>query len=318
VVDGAGNVWFAEAGCDFAPTCASSTPPGQIGYLAAGSTSPAFYTLPNITGNQPMFVALDSAGKVWFTTPNNSKIGEFDPTTKTFVGQWAVTPGSGPWDLGFNNGKLWYTEHLVSSVGEFDPVAHTFTDFATPTVGTNPYGIATVDPINSHLVWFTENNGTVARIASIDTTTDAISEYLIRASLPGNSLTPHSIAVDSQGHPWWTEGFIRSIGVLNPSQATAGSCGSSTGNCVGVTEYALPANTNTCSGGHLSGVAIQNGATVWMDDSDASQVGSFTPSSGTFTMYNLSCVHPHDGLSVGAGATIWWDEEFNNALGRLN
>src|SRR5438309_493419 len=34
-IDGAGNVWFAEPGCDFAPTCSASTPPGQIGELNA-------------------------------------------------------------------------------------------------------------------------------------------------------------------------------------------------------------------------------------------------------------------------------------------
>lgn len=70
-----------------------------------------FYTLPKITGNQPIFVALDAAGNVWFTTPNNSMIGEFNPSTSSFVGQWPVTAGSGPWDLVFNKGVIWYTEH---------------------------------------------------------------------------------------------------------------------------------------------------------------------------------------------------------------
>ena len=36
-IDGAGNVWFAEPGCDFGNNCTSSTPPGQIGELVAAS-----------------------------------------------------------------------------------------------------------------------------------------------------------------------------------------------------------------------------------------------------------------------------------------
>ena len=85
-MDAAGNVWFAEPGCDFAPTCMSSTPPGQLGELLAGSSTPQYFTLPNITGNQPIFVALDSAGHVWCTTPTNDMIGEFEPSTSSFVG----------------------------------------------------------------------------------------------------------------------------------------------------------------------------------------------------------------------------------------
>src|SRR5207245_197091 len=110
-----------------------------------------------------IFVALDSAGNVWFTTPNNSMIGEFKPSTWKLVGQWSVSAGSGPWDLTVANGKIWYTEHLVSAVGEFDPSTHVYTDVATLSANTNPYGIAA----SGSLVWFTENNSNVARIGSL-------------------------------------------------------------------------------------------------------------------------------------------------------
>src|SRR6476661_4408963 len=70
-VDGSGNVWFAEPGCDFGPRCPANAPAGQIGKLdpAAGATS--YYTLPNIPGNQPIFIAFDGSGDLWFTTPGN-------------------------------------------------------------------------------------------------------------------------------------------------------------------------------------------------------------------------------------------------------
>jgi streptogramin lyase len=315
-MDTSGNVWFAEPGCDFAPTCGSSTAPGQLGEFLAGSNTVRFYRLPNIAGNQPIFVALDSAGNVWFTTPNNSMIGAFNPTTQSFVGQWAVTPGSGPWDLTFANGKIWYTEHLVSAVGAFDPRTHTHSDFMTPTNNTNPYGITA----SGSLIWFTENNSSVARIAKLDTAVNnQISEYLIRRQLPGG-LTPHMIGADANGHPWWTEGWVRAIGTLDPGAATPGQCGtvSSTGDCTGVTEVPLPASTSTCNGSHVSGLAVHGGSSrIWLDDSLSNQVGAFNPATNTFALDNLNCVHPHDGLNLDPALHVWWDEEFNNALGQL-
>jgi streptogramin lyase len=320
-MDASGNVWFAEPGCDFAPTCASSTPPGQLGELPAGSSTPRFFTLPNISGNQPIFVVLDSAGNVWFTTPNNSMIGEFNPTTQSFVGQWAVTAGSGPWDLTFDQtGKIWYTEHLVSAVGEFDPSTHASIDFPTPSLNSNPYGIAA----SGSLVWFTENNSSVARIATLDTSAhNQISEYLIRQQLPGGAgLTPHMIGVDATGHPWWTEGWVRDIGTLDPGAATPGQCGpvSSAGDCTCVTEFPLPAPPSTCPSSHVSGLAVQEGSSrrIWLDDSLSNQVGAYNPATNQFALANLKCgVHPHDGLNLDPALHAWWDEEFNNALGQL-
>ena len=215
-VDSAGNVWFAEPGCDFAPTCSASTAPGQIGELKAATHTFAFFTLPNITGNQPIFLAFDGSGNLWFTTPDNSMIGEFSPASGQFIGQWPVTAGSGPWDLTFAGGKIYYTEHLVSAVGSFDPSTHAFHDFATPSANTNPYGIAT----SGSLVWFTENNSNVDRIASLNTATNAISEYPI--ALPLSNSTPHLVAIGANGNPWWSEGWSNTIATLNPSAATPG------------------------------------------------------------------------------------------------
>jgi streptogramin lyase len=234
------------------------------------------------------------------------------------VGQWPVTPGSGPWDLTFANGKLWYTEHLVSAVGEFDPTTHTYQDFNTPSANSNPYGIAA----SGSLIWFTENNSSVARIGELDTAApNQISEYLIRQQLPGG-LTPHMIGVDASGHPWWTEGWVRAIGTLDPSVAAPGQCGpvSSAGNCTGVTEFPLPASTSTCNGSHVSGLAVQGGSSsrIWLDDSLSNQVGAYTPATNQFALVNVRCgVHTHDGLNLDPALHVWWDEEFNNALGEL-
>jgi streptogramin lyase len=313
-VDSSGNIWFAEPGCDFAPTCAANTPPGQIGEITASSHAVVFYTLPNIPGNQPIFPAFDGSGKLWFSTPNNSMIGELNPSTGAFVGQWPVAAGSGPWDLTFAGGSIWYTEHLGSAVGSFDPATHAHRDFQTPSANSQPYGIAA----NGGQVWFTENNSNVDRVAVLNTKNNAISEYPIVLPTSG---TPHLIAIDPNGHPWWTEGWSNTIATLNPAAATPGQCGTSSGPCNGIQRFGLPPATSCAgSGTHTSGIAFQSSANrVWLDNSLTAQVGSFDPSAGTFALNTLSnCnAHPHDGLSLDTAGHVWFDEEFANAIGEL-
>jgi streptogramin lyase len=313
-IDSSGNVWFADAGCDFAPTCPANTPPGQIAEIKASSHALAFYTLPNIAGNQPIFLAFDGSGNIWFTTPNNSMIGEFKPSTGAFVGQWPVAAGSGPWDLTFANGSVWYSEHFGSAIGSFDPATHAHRDFQTPSTGSNPYGIAA----NGGKIWFTENNSSVDRVGVLNTKNNAISEYPIVLPTSG---TPHMISIDPNGHPWWTEGWSNTIATLNPAAATPGQCGATSGSCNGIQRFQLPAAT-TCSssGTHTSGISFQSSANrVWLDNSLTAQVGSFDPSTATFALNTLSnCnAHPHDGLSLDASGNVWFAEEFGNAIGEL-
>jgi streptogramin lyase len=314
-IDSAGNIWFAEPGCDFAPACSAGTPPGQIVKLDPASGEFTYYTLPSIPGNQPIFVTFDGSGHLWFTTPNNSMIGEFSPSTGEFVGQWPVTAGSGPWDLTFANGQLWYTEHFVSAVGRFDPTTHVHQDFQTPSANSNPYGIAS----SGALIWFTENNSNVDRVAVLDTSHgNEISEYPIVQPRSG---TPHLIVIGGNGHPWWTEGWSNTIATLDPAAATPGTCGSASGNCNGVQRFTVPAS-GTCGGStHTSGLAYEAATDrVWFDNSLTAQVGSFTPATGTFDLTTLSdCnAHPHDGLSLDSAGNVWFGEEFANALGELS
>lgn len=318
-VDGAGNIWFAEPGCNFPLACPMSTPAGQLGEFTAGSHAVRFYPLPDVPGNQPLFVALDNAGNVWFTTPNNSMIGEFDPKARRFIGQWPVIPDSGPWDLTFNQGVLWYTEYFISGIGAFDPQTHTFRDFGTPTANSDPYGIAGNDPANGNLIWFTENNSSVARIGVLDiANNNHITEYPIR-SQPSENLTPHLIALDGRGTPWWTEGNTRALGTLNAALATPGRCAGYAQSCAGITEIYLPPTPRSCPHSHLSGIAIAPDGRIWIDDSLSSQVGNYSSSTHQFTLYDLGAcdIHAHDGLALDATSHIWWTEEFANALGEL-
>jgi streptogramin lyase len=313
-IDRSGNVWFAEPRCDVSPACSSKIPPGRIGELNPASRHVKLYRLPRIPGNQPLFLAFDHAGHLWFTTPNNSKIGEFNPSTHRFLGQWTVTRGSGPWDLTFVKGRLWYTDYWASAVSVFDTARHRHYDFRTPSRQSHPYGIAAT----GGLVWFTENSSSVDRVAALDTRSHRIAEYPIVLPLTG---TPHMIAIGPHGHPWWTEGASNTIATLDPAQATPGACGVPEGPCAGIRRFALPPAGTACSPWtHVSGIAVERSTgRVWLDNSLTSQVGAFSPADGTFTMMTLSnCrAHPHDGISVSPRGDVWFDEEFGNAIGEL-
>ncbi len=302
--DGAGRVWVALPGCDPSPTCSSTTPPGKLALFDPGThTWAQTVSLPAGYG-QPLFPAVDSSGKVWFTMPVTNAIGRFDPVSAT-VSQWAVpTPSGGPWGLAVDHlGKIWFTEHYVNKIASFDPVTHAFHEVSTPASNSNPYGI-TVDSLNN--IWFTENPDTVALIGEY-TAGGLLNEYKIRNSATaGTGLTPHLITLDPSGNVWWSEGWVSSVGTLTVARAQPG-----TNN--GVTEYNYTPSCGSC-GSHTSGIAADSQGLIWLDDSLQNTFGSLPVGGGSFAFYGSPKSHPHDGLNVDSQNRIWFDEEFGNAL----
>ncbi|HLI90886.1 MAG TPA: hypothetical protein VKV37_19510 [Ktedonobacteraceae bacterium] len=303
-IDGSGNVWVAMPGCDLGPTCASGTFPGKIGEFNPTNNSWAkVYALPSGFG-QPLFLAFDKSGNIWFAMPMSNSIGELVPSSGQ-VSQWAVpTSASGPWDVAVDgNGNIWFTEHYTNKIGEFNPATHQFKEIATTASNSQPYGI-TVDRANN--VWFTENNPNVAKIGEY-TASGHLEEYTIRNGST-SGLTPHLIVIDGSGNPVWSEGWVSSIGRLNISQAKPGTNS-------GVTEYTYHPPCSNC-GSHTSGIAVDRNGVVWFTDSLQSIFGSLKGSS--FTFYNTPTPnsHPHDGLNIAPNGIPWFDEEFANKLAR--
>jgi len=304
--DSKGNVWVGVPGCDPSPTCSASTPPGKIEeYNPAASTWIATYQLPSGYA-QPLFLAFDAQGNLWFPMPMSNSIGMLNPQAKTFQQFPVPTSSAGPWDLAIDhNGKIWFTEHYTNKIGEFDPSTQTMKEISTPAGNSQPYGIA-VDALNN--IWFTENNSAVALIGEY-TTGGTLKEYQIRSNPPAG-LTPHLISVDPYGNIWWTEGWVGMIGELNRVQATPGTSN-------GVTEYAYPATCTTCNGKHTSGIGVDSNGQIWFDDSLQGIFGSFPDTgTGSFNVYSAPTQngHPHDGLNIDVQNHVWFTEEFANKL----
>src|SRR5258706_15564997 len=91
--DSSGRVWVALPGCDPSPSCPSSTPPGKLALF--DPTTQSWVTVVSLPAGygQPLFVAVDQNGKVWFTMPVTNAIGMYDPVS-TSVTQWAVPTAS--------------------------------------------------------------------------------------------------------------------------------------------------------------------------------------------------------------------------------
>ncbi|GAC1696823.1 MAG: hypothetical protein PVS3B3_22030 [Ktedonobacteraceae bacterium] len=310
-----GNEWVAQPGCDPSPIC-SSVVQGSIAQVNRSSFSIVqnFQVPPSYSS--PLFVATDASGNVWFTEPMTNAIGELIPSSGTW-NQWIVpTASAAPFDLAFDaNGNLWFTEVLANQIGEFSNGQ--FHETATPFGNSKPYGITGPDPSTGQM-WFTENSTQAARIggfappASGALTTGNIKEYL--TINPGNSTTAHLITYDYQGNIWWTEGTNSRIGRLIISQAHPGASN-------GVAEYPTPCQTvGGCSAGsHISGISVDGGGTIWLDDSLADRIYSFNPNNNSFSapIVLAANAHPHDGLTVDNNNTVYVSEEFANKFAEI-
>jgi streptogramin lyase len=302
--DTAGNVWVAVPGCNPNPDCGSKTAPGKIEeFNPTSHTWTATYNLPSGYG-QALFLAFDGSGNLWFPMFHTNMLGEMLSSNHSFQ-QWPLpTPSSGPWDLVFDhNGKIWISEHFVNKIAEFDPLSSQFiNEVSTPAANSDPYGI-TVDSSND--IWFTENNSSVALIGEY-TAGGQLQEYKIENTSNSN-LTPHLITIDPSGNAWWSEGFNGAIGKLDITLAQPGTTN-------GVTEYSYPKPNGRST--HTSGISVDMNGLIWFDDSLQNTFGSYTPATGTFSMYNApsSRSHPHDGLQVDTSNRIWFDEQYAEKL----
>ncbi len=298
--DSHGHVWVAMPGCDLAPQC-SSTFPGKISEFDPATTSWIItYSLPAGYG-QPIFLAFDPQGNVWFTMPMSNTIGMLNPTNGT-TQQFAVpTSASGPWGVAVDSkGIVWFTEHYANKIGSFNPTTHAFHEIATSVANSVPYGI-TVD--SSDNVWFTENNPSAPAVAEYPANGGALKEFPMAPN--GSSLTPHMITVDTHGNIWWSEGFVGAIGELKVASAVPGTSN-------GITHYSYHLNST-----HTSGISVDSSGQIWFDDSIQSIYGSFPESgNGSFSIYNTPTQnsHPHDGLNVDKQNNVWFNEQYIDKL----
>ena len=294
-----GFVWVAEPGCEPTPKC-SSTFPGIIGQYALSDGSfiqdfkePAGYS-------SPLFLALDSNGNIWFTQPSSDALGEFTPQTGTW-NQWSLKKGSAPFDLTFDTyGNLWFTEFAGNNIGFFNTQTHALVENSIPTADSNPYGI-TIAPNGT--VWFAENRDSLGQIGSFTPTASGIVKITEHAVIAAR---PHLMRADKAGNIWYSNGFAGNIGEFDPRSGSSKTFHVYFGTCT-------PAS---CTGTHISGLAVDAKGHIWFTDSLSQRVGYLVPSTGQVVAQTLKTnnAHPNDGLTIDSSGRIWFTEEFVRAI----
>ena len=291
-------VWVAEpgAGCEPLPTC-NTTTAGLLGEydLLDGKFIQHFQEPPGYTN--PVFVAVDAQGHVWFTEPNSDAIGELDPQN-TIWSQWNVLKGSAPFDLTFDaSGNLWFTEFEANCIGFFNPHTHTFVVNPIPTLNSDPYGI-TRDPRGN--IWFTENSEGVGRIGSLIPTPSGrirITEHKVTTA------QPHLITADQAGNIWYSEAFSGSVGEYSPASGRSKS-------------YSLSTDICTNCGTHISGIAVDTQGDIWFDDTLSQRIGYLNPKTGHVVDKTLGDVDSsaYDGLAVDRHNRVWFTELYSSLM----
>jgi hypothetical protein len=293
VIDSPHNVmWVAEPGlgCEPKPTCGTTTA-GILGEydLLNGNIMQDFREPPGYTN--PVFVAVDTHGNVWFTEPNSDAIGELNIKNASWS-QWNVQKDSAPFDLVFDaSGNLWFTEFNANRIGFFNPHTHALVENTIPTSHSDPYGI-TRDPQGN--IWFSENSDGLGRIGSFKPTSSGevrIVEHRV------STAQPHLITTDTAGNIWYSEAFGGSIGEYNPSSGISKT-------------YSLSADICIYCGTHISGISVDTQGDIWFDDTLNQRVGYLNPKTGLVVDKKLGveASSAYDGLAVDSYNRAWFTE----------
>jgi len=293
-----GYVWVAEPGCNLVPQCPAA--PGNISQYAY-SDGTFIQDISEPTGyTSPLFIVVDINGALWFTEPDSNAIGEYIPQSGNW-NQWPLKKGAIPYDLTFDKqGNLWFTEYGTNSIGFLNTQTHTLIETPTPTLNSTPYGI-TIDARGT--LWFTENENGLGQIGSFTPTTSGkvtITEHKVAAQ------RPHLIISDKQGNIWFSDGFSGFIGEFNPKTDTSNQFLVYSGTCT----------PTSCTGTHISGIAVDAQNHVWFTDSLSQRVGYLIPSSGQVIARTLKTAnaHPYDGLVVDSSDRVWFTDQFGLIL----
>ena len=154
------------------------------------------------SGN-PLALAPDRNGNLWFTDDATPAIGRFNLATGkiTYPAFVRLKPGSLPTFITNDTaGNVWFTDPgRTPAIGKIDPSARTLTRYDL-TPGSKPWAPA-YDPVND-LLWFTDQRKPTGAIGVIDPITGTITE--VSDGLRHGS-HPEGIAIDARGNAWFTD-----------------------------------------------------------------------------------------------------------------
>lgn len=130
-----------------------------------------------------------------------------------------------------------------------------------------------------------------------------ILEYLV----PTAESSPAGLAVDAEGHIWFTEMNGDKIGRLDPAEAKPGTA-------KGIIEYDLPRPYS-----EPNDIMVARSGMIWFSEMGGNRIGRLDPATGKITEYSIPTAksEPHNLVEAADGA-IWFVEFEANKIARLD
>jgi streptogramin lyase len=154
-------------------------------------------------GGNPIGLAPDRFGYLWFTDDATPAIGRYNMKTRkiTYPNNGGVDPDSVPrFIIADTTGMIWFTDAgATPAIGKIDPRTRKIVEYDLPP-GSIPWNPA-YDPVHK-LVWFTDQRQPTGAIGSLDPKTGEITLYTTGLNLGSH---PQGIVVDRRGNVWFTD-----------------------------------------------------------------------------------------------------------------
>lgn len=251
--------------------------------------------------SSPQSIAIDAAGRIWFTEKVGKKLAVYDPDKKEFA-TYSLPSSWGK--MGFSNitmspdGEIWFTvtrwvESAEEShiLGRFTPADGYFTKYALPH-NSIPEELI-VDARGT--IWFLASNKN--NLYRVDSKTFALKGYPI----PTANGHPRSLAADQKGHIWFAESNANKIAEFVPEQEIFHEHEV-------LTAFANPGK-----------ISIDKHGKIWFVEVTANRLGVFSPEQKRFD----EVIIPTSGSSPVALAhddngNIWFLEYKGNKVGVFN
>ena len=154
----------------------------------------------------PTTLAIDDAGRLWFTLGTANAIGRIDPDGTNYAEFAIPTAQSAPRIISHGaDGAMWFSEHGTGKMGRIAPDG-TIREFALSSPDSQPRAIALAADGNIWIGMFAA--GRVARI----TPAGAVREF----ALPTPDSGPRALAAGPDGNVWFSEFKANKVGRITP------------------------------------------------------------------------------------------------------
>jgi streptogramin lyase len=265
--------------------------------------------------SRPVALALGTAenghpNEIWISAAFDEKLVRFDRQTEA-VTKYAIGGGGNFWPfmIGLGpNGEVWFSERAAGQIGRLDPDSGKIDHFKLHSTEAGPAGLV-VAPRDG-TVWFTE--GQTDRVGRLDSKTGIVTDYVMGEQATGMTSGPAGIALDGNGHVWFTK-LEGKLGTIDPQRDA-------------IELIDLPPEAR-----RPAGIAVAPNGDVWCLALDGNMAVRYEPADHRFTLYPLPTGSADEepdvppsartsrpfGIAFDRSGNLWFSEQYTGQLGVL-